>query len=221
MNFQLVEGYMEMPWTSAGGSIGNLLSGLLIRVGGALSVPGTASVKGLVKPKQAWVLETQTNSGVQGYASQSSGSAIMELRRLSGLTWEQLARLFGVVPRSLHFWVSGKPLTPAHEERVNRLLATMHKLDRGSARENRALLLGVRDDGMLPFDLLVAEQYEQVLTLLGLGQALVRPKLAALSEEARRARQPLPPEELVGALQDRPHKDPGNARVPRVVRSRK
>ena len=36
-----------------------------------------------------------------------AGTAIGELRRLSGLTWDQLARLFNVSRRSLHFWASG------------------------------------------------------------------------------------------------------------------
>src|SRR5205823_135962 len=133
-------------------------------------------------------LQEQTNSGVRGQEPLSSGSAIMELRRLSGLTWDQLARLFGVTSRSLHFWASGKPLTPANEERLNRLLATIRKLDRGSARENRSLLLTVRRDSIIPFDLLLAGQYEQVLALLGSKQTPGRSKPSALSAEARRAR---------------------------------
>ena len=35
---------------------------------------------------------------------------IAELRSLSGLTWEQTARLLGVTRRSVHFWASGEVL---------------------------------------------------------------------------------------------------------------
>jgi DNA-binding transcriptional regulator YiaG len=224
MSPQLVEKRlreMVFPPTSAGGSIlGDRGYVWHLCTGGMLCIPGTTTMEGFPPQEHALLLQEQTNSGVRGQEPLSSGSAIMELRRLSGLTWDQLARLFGVTPRSLHFWASGKPPTPANEERLNRLLVTMRKLDRGSARENRSLLLSVRKDGLIPFDLLVAGQYEQVLALLGSRRTSVRSKSSPLSAEARRARQPLPPEELVGALPDRPHKDTGIVRVPRVARRR-
>jgi DNA-binding transcriptional regulator YiaG len=224
MSPQLVEKRpMEMlfPPTSAGGSIlGDRGYVWHLCTGGMLCIPGTTTMAGLPAQEHALLLQEQTNSGVRGQEPLSSGSAIMELRRLSGLTWAQLARLFGVTPRSLHFWASGKPLTPANEERLHKLLATIRKLDRGSARENRSLLLSVRRDGIIPFDLLVAGQYEQVLALLGSRRTPGRLKPSTLSVEAREARQPLPSEELVGALPDRPHKDTGRVRVPRVARRR-
>ena len=44
--------------------------------------------------------------------------------------------------------------------------------------------------------------------------------LPRLSEEARAARAPRPPEELVGALQDRIHREPGAFRAAKSVRVR-
>ena len=85
-----------------------------------------------------------------------AGAVIGELRRLSGLTWDQLARLFGVSRRSVHFWASGKPMAPSNEEHLRRLLAVVRKVDRGSARANRAILLGADEDGISLFDLLAA-----------------------------------------------------------------
>ena len=55
----------------------------------------------------------QTTAGAVVPSAQPAGAAIGELRRLSGLTWDQLARIFSVSRRSLHFWASGKPMTPA------------------------------------------------------------------------------------------------------------
>ena len=161
----------------------------------------------------------QTTAGASVSVAAPSGSAISELRRLSGLTWDQLARLFNVSRRSLHFWASGKPMTPSNEEHLQRLLAVVRKVDRGSASANRAMLLGVREDGSLPFDLLASGDYDRVLSLLGPGEArrISPPKL---SEEARAARAPLPPEELVGARQDRIHRDGGIARAAKSVRVR-
>lgn len=46
-----------------------------------------------------------------------------------------------------------------------------------------------------------------------------RPVLGELSAEAKAARTPLRPEELVEALHDRVHRDPGRARAARTVRN--
>ena len=42
----------------------------------------------------------------------------------------------------------------------------------------------------------------------------------ALANEARIARKPLSPVELVGAMQDRMHKEVGKVRIPHVARSK-
>ena len=161
----------------------------------------------------------QTTTGASVSLAAPSGAAIGELRRLSGLTWDQLARLFNLSRRSLHFWASGKTMAPSNEEHLQRLLAVVRKVDRGSASANRALLLGGREDGSLPIDLLAAGEYERVLSLLGSGEArrISPPKLA---DEARAARARRTPEELVGALQDRIHRDGGTARAAKSVRVR-
>lgn len=54
---------------------------------------------------------------------------------------------------------------------------------------------------------------------LGVGAGRPRPVLGALSAEAKAARAPLPPEELVEAQHDRVHRDPGRARAARTVRN--
>jgi DNA-binding transcriptional regulator YiaG len=158
----------------------------------------------------------QTTAGARVEALQPAGAAIGELRRLSGLTWDQLARVFGVSRRSLHFWASGKPMAPSNEEHLQRVLAVVKKIDRGTASANRAALLGGREDGSLPLDLLVAKDYERVRSLLGEGDAR-RVQLTKLSKEARAARAPRPPEELVGALQDRIHPTSGRLRAAKAI----
>ncbi len=145
-----------------------------------------------------------TTAGTIVPAAQPGGKAIGELRRLSGLTWNQLARMFGVSRRSLHFWASGKPMTPSNEEHLQRVLAVLRKMDRGVASANRTALLAVREGGIIPFDLLVSGDYERALSILGPGveRRIAPPKVA---QEARAARVPPSPEDLVGALQDRVH----------------
>jgi DNA-binding transcriptional regulator YiaG len=190
-------------------------------VGGMLVGLGTSSVHALpteIVARSSRPVQ-QTTAGASVILAARAGTAIAELRRLSGFTWEQFARLFNVSRRSLHFWASGKAMTPAHEEHLGRLLLVVRKIDRGSASANRAELLAVRDDGSILFDLLANRKYDRVFSLLGPGDAkrVVAPKL---SDEAMAARAPRPPEELVDALQDRVHRETGIARAAKSVRVR-
>lgn len=164
----------------------------------------------------------QTASGARVASAQTPGAAIGELRRLSGLTWEQLARVFRVSRRALHFWASGKPMAPSHEEHLQRVLAVIRQIDRGAGSLNRTALLTVGEDGVMPLDHLETGDFDRALSLLGPGGAkrFVAPEM---SPEARAARAPRPPAELVGALQDRIHPTSGRllAAKPIVVTRRK
>jgi hypothetical protein len=153
------------------------------------------------------LLSGQTTSGMVVAGAPVSSKAILEVRRLSGLTWDQLARIFAVDRRSLHFWASGKPLSPANEERLQRLLVTIRRIDRGAAAATRALLFTPLVDGAIPYDLLCAEQFDRLMVLV--GGRLGTPTAPELSSRARAARKPRPPAEHLGAEQDRVHKDEG------------
>ena len=138
---------------------------------------------------------------------QDSQKAINELRKTSGLTWEQVAKLFNVSRRSIHFWASGQTLASDNEEKLNRLLGVIRYIDRGSASLNRKLLLTPNADGELPLDQLISGEYDKVRENLGRGNPPKRPKLTPLSEKESELRSPLPPEILISALQDQIHKN--------------
>jgi DNA-binding transcriptional regulator YiaG len=157
-------------------------------------------------------LSAWTNAGFNTTDNyyQSSSSAIMELRRISGFTWEQLARLFGVSRRSLHFWASGEPINAPNEEHLRRLLATVKTIDRGNASENRSILLSALPNGGTPFDLLTAKEYEDAIRILGGGIIRKNPRKQALYNHARKYHTPRPQNELVGARQDSIHIQKGH-----------
>lgn len=150
---------------------------------------------------------------------QDSQKAINELRKTSGLTWEQVAKLFNVSRRSIHFWASGQPLASDNEEKLNRLLGVIRYIDRGSASLNRKLLLNPNADGELPLDQLISGEYDKVKENLGRGNPPKRPKLTPLSEEESELRRPLLPEILIDALQDSIHHDVGRSRPAKTLRS--
>jgi len=217
----LVETSEQLDSTSA---VGAMFMPLPQRtpVGFILAGVGTSTESAFpveIASRSPWAVY-QTTSGLFLQLGERSGTAIAKLHRISGFTWEQLARLFKVSRRSLHFWASGKAMTPANEEHLQRLLAVVRKIDRGSGSANRAVLLVARDDGTIPFDLLTERQYERVVWLLHTGETFARPVPPQLSAEAKAARAPRRPEELVDALQDRVHRETGIARAAKSVKVR-
>jgi transcriptional regulator with XRE-family HTH domain len=219
------EGTRPLFSTSASGSMAGAPAMARVLLRGPLYIEGTAARRLLTDEWENVLVPLPQTSAGRTYVGeaedpQSTSSAIMELRRLSGLTWEQLATLFGVARRSLHFWASGKPVSAPNEERLRRLLAAVRKADRGFAAKNRAMLLEDRD-GVVPFDLLARGELDTFLELVGAGPGRRELKLTPLSPEAQAGRRPQPPEELVGALQDRVHVDVGRVRPGRAVKIKK
>lgn len=101
--------------------------------------------------------------------------AIFELRRLTGLTWEELAEMMSVSRRSLHLWANGQRIYASNEKRLRDLISAMRSLDRGTARENRALLVSRRPDGRVFSDLLRDKRFDEALALAGSGQGRPKP----------------------------------------------
>ncbi len=143
--------------------------------------------------------------------------ALSELRLISGLTFEQLGQLFHVSRRSVHLWISGRALNPDHERRLWQILAIMRTADRGYAHANRSALTE-SCDGISTFDLLAAGRFDEARTRLGVGKGRRRYG-GELSPEAKAARMPLRPEELVEARHERVHRDVGIGRAARTVRN--
>lgn len=202
----------------------------VIAVSGALAFSGTSSAQ----PMRLWEApyirqfeSTASSSGGQLFRDPSesssvvrTGSAVSEIRRRSGLTWDQVGALFAVSRRSVHFWASGKPLNAANEARLMQVLDIIREADRGDARSTRAALLQPAE-GVTPFELLASERFEEARRLLGEGSKYVTTPQIELSMAARAARQPLLPEEMVGALNGQVHRDVGKGRLARTVRNKR
>lgn len=82
---------------------------------------------------------------------------VRHLRNTSGLTGEQIARLFGVSRRAVHLWASGGRMNAAHHERLARLLAITSKLPGDTPEQRRSALLAPGQDGFSLFDRLRSE----------------------------------------------------------------
>lgn len=114
---------------------------------------------------------------------------VHELRLISGLTWAQIAEVFDVSARAPYHWASGKTVSAENHERLGQVVTALRFIDRGSAEENRNLLLGNARAGQTFLDLLCGGEYELVRTLAGkgVGRQTFEP---ALTLDAKRFRAP-------------------------------
>lgn len=168
------------------------------------------------------LVSERTSSGPDGHiepvSPESTGEAVLEIRRRSGLTWEELGELFDVSRRSIHHWASGKPVTSGHERMIRRILAGIRRLDRGDQVATRARLLTVDENlGVSGLELLQQGRFDEAEA--GLDGARSPEHLhLPLSRADRDARRPPAPALLLEADQDRPD-IPAKARTARAARA--
>lgn len=216
-------GSVWMPGSS------NVIKGLVI-VGGLLSSPSTSSASQSYFEEASYLhAANSTTSGLDSLTqiesqetreAEDTQRAISELRRISGLTWEQLAELFGVSRRSVHYWASGEQLNAPNEQHLLGVLSVVRWADRGSARHTRAALNSPHH-GTTPLELLASRRFEEAREALGKGEGQPSKKQGELSAEAKAARKPLPPLELFDARHERIHSEPGRARAAKTVRNKR
>lgn len=82
-------------------------------------------------------------------------TSITSLRELSGLTTDQISRLFGVSRRSIQNWVAGASMSSANEERLSGLIGVV--LAVGSTPEERRRKLLDSSDGISMFHALIGQ----------------------------------------------------------------
>ncbi len=198
-------------------------------VGGALVIPGTSSAE----PYHVWEShvvfpESSTCSGLgtgsfleeQSLTEKqniNTSRAVSDIRRISGLTWEELGRLFGVSRRSVHFWASGKPLRADNEVFLQKLLVFFLRIDRGSARDNRSAIFQACD-GRTPFDLISEEKFSEAENILGRGAGRKELQASRLDRAEKLLRLPLPPEQLIDVMNDRIHRPLEKGRAVQTAR---
>jgi hypothetical protein len=139
---------------------------------------------------------------------------IFELRRLSGFTWDELADLLSVTRRSLHLWANGGPINTSNEKRVRDVLVTMRKLDRGTAHENRSLLIAPQPGGGVFSDLLRGQRFEEALARAGHGRGRRAVSMDMSANKKRAAAKPSVAD-MLGGPTDRIHSDKGGSLPPR------
>jgi DNA-binding XRE family transcriptional regulator len=94
---------------------------------------------------------------------------LLEVRRLTGFTWDDLADLLQVDRRTLHNWSQGGPVRAANQTRLASLLGALRYIDRGTAESNRIALSEPGMMGVTPLALLSQGRFQEAEIAAGRG----------------------------------------------------
>ncbi|MEU8152554.1 helix-turn-helix transcriptional regulator [Micromonospora sp. NPDC048986] len=95
---------------------------------------------------------TSTPTVPEAVEPPSLALSVKQLHEMSGLTWEQLSRLFGVSRRAVHNWANGGRMTARHSERLAGIYRRIAELPAGLPTERRDLLLVPASNGRSLFE---------------------------------------------------------------------
>jgi transcriptional regulator with XRE-family HTH domain len=213
-------GNVSLPTTTSSGSNGLPAFRAALIAASLLWTPLEGTTGTYLIEKPAVFTAANPNGQLVSVPAETTGEAILEIRRRSGLTWEELADLFGVSRRSIHHWASGKAVTAEHDQHIRRTLVVIRQLDQGEAKHMRDFLLAPAADGILAFDLLKSRAFDEAFARGGFNPPRMRLPLTELSSDTHRARRPPRPGDLVAALNDRPINAPA-ARMTQTFRASK
>ncbi len=142
------------------GISGSAATSLLIHVSPVIRAVGDSWVNGL---RNYLVHEpSSSNAWIAGpiehdpHPTPPTATRVRNLKERSGLTWEQLARLFSVSVRSLHLWANGGRISSRNLERLSRLEALVESLGCSDADQCRDSLLSPGLGGRSIFQQLLA-----------------------------------------------------------------
>jgi transcriptional regulator with XRE-family HTH domain len=82
----------------------------------------------------------------------STAKAVRKAREDSGLTWEQLARVFSVSRRSVHLWANGARMNATNVEMLMDFVDLVNHMNAANPTARRAALLALGDDGQSVLD---------------------------------------------------------------------
>jgi DNA-binding transcriptional regulator YiaG len=145
---------------------------------------------------------------------------ISDMRLYTGLTWEQVARLFGVSRRTVHLWASGLAMSSGHEEHLHRMFGVIEGSGLFKVQGSRAaVLFTAGPGGGCPFDMLASGKYAEAARELELRAPAVHgPQRRLPDASVFKERRPLSPAVLVSGLPESGPPMPRRTTRPQVRR---
>lgn len=123
--------------------------GLLYPVSGTSTARLASASSGSSRQSE---LDAQAATNHEVPQFQSERDAVRWLHAHSGLTWDQLGRLFGVSRRTVHLWASGSGMNSANAEALYQLVGLVAGVRGEGPRDRRAALMRPGTDGLSALD---------------------------------------------------------------------
>lgn len=114
-------------------------SGQLHPFGLQASISSSNLAPNAVQPRLVAPLVIRSDS--EPASGRSAASLLAEAHEVSGLTWEQIARYFGVSRRAVHLWASGGRMTASNEEFLVHLVRAVASVKHMTPSDRRQALL--------------------------------------------------------------------------------
>lgn len=112
---------------------------------------GGRTIRGELAPLPIDSARTRTTPAVEAVTPRSDREEVAWIKEHSGLTWDQLGKVFGVSRRAVHMWANGGRLNETNARRLREFSATIRHIESespGSTPEMvRARLHQVEADG--------------------------------------------------------------------------
>jgi transcriptional regulator with XRE-family HTH domain len=96
-----------------------------------------------------------THIGADRTDLSATAEAIRHLRAQSGLTWDELARCFGVSRRTIHAWANGSRLNQSHAQHLSVVARIVEALKAETPDKTRAALHAPGSDGISSYQRLI------------------------------------------------------------------
>jgi hypothetical protein len=164
-SIQPIERDFQPDWTSRRGIANTILMGATIATA-MLAGGANSSTANPITIAHVQDLFDQTNSGpgggwvaaevalvVPAATEQGLGEAVRRLHEASGLTWDQLGKLFGVSRRAVHHWANDSRMTARNARLLGELTRLVESLPGPGPEDRRAQLLTPQDNGYSVFDI--------------------------------------------------------------------
>lgn len=114
-----------------------------------------------------WLDSSDTYESIS--ALPDSSSIVRQLHKNSGLTWEQLARLFSVSRRAIHLWASGGNMTASHLEILRDFARLVSRAPTATPGETRDWLYGSGSDSHSPLEQFIEDHRRREVPIKGSG----------------------------------------------------
>lgn len=92
-------------------------------------IVGGRTIRGELAPLPVDSSPARNAPAAEAIAHRSDRDEILWIKEHSGLTWDQLGKVFGVSRRAVHMWANGGRLNEAHAQRLREFASIIQRLE--------------------------------------------------------------------------------------------